>query len=119
MSQNSMFDLDREEALDRVGGDLELLQEVAALFLEEYPVLLDHIRQAIGAGDALALEHSAHSLKGSVGNFGAKSAHEAAFQLELAGRTHDLSRAPERLAKLESSLSHLHVSLLSLCEGQE
>jgi two-component system sensor histidine kinase/response regulator len=119
MSQYSVIDLDREAALDRVGGDLELLQEVAALFLEEYPVLLSHIRKAIQAGDALALEYSAHSLKGSVGNFGAKSAHEAAFQLELAGKAHDLSRAPERLAKLESSLDHLRGSLLSLCAEQE
>ncbi len=119
MSHNSAIDLDREAALDRVGGDLELLQEVAALFLEEYPVLLSHIRKAIAAGDPLALEHSAHSLKGSVGNFGAKSAHEAAFQLELAGKTHDLSRASERLAKLESSLDHLRTALVSLCDEQQ
>jgi len=119
MSQQSAFDLDREAALDRVGGDLELLQEVAALFLEEYPVLLSHIRQAIDAGDALALEHSAHSLKGSVGNFGAKSANEAAFQLELAGKTRDLGRAPERLRKLETSLDNLRVALVNLCEEHD
>ncbi|MCC7498364.1 MAG: Hpt domain-containing protein [Bryobacterales bacterium] len=116
MPHNPAIDLDREAALDRVGGDLELLQEVAALFLEEYPALLSHIREAVVAGDALALEHSAHSLKGSVSNFGAESAHEAAFQLELAGKTGDLSRAAERLARLETSLELLRCALISLCE---
>jgi HPt (histidine-containing phosphotransfer) domain-containing protein len=115
MSQYPAADLDREAALDRVGGDLELLQEVAALFLEEYPVLLGHIRQAVQAGDALALEHSAHSLKGSIGNFGARSAHEAAFQLELAGKTQNLTQAPERLARLEQSLVSLRSALQELC----
>lgn len=112
-------ELDREALLDRVGGDFELLQEVAALFLDEYPALVNHIRDAITSGDAVALEHSAHSLKGSISNFGAKPAHEAAFQLELAGKTGDLSRAPERLARLESSLDHLRTALVSLCQEQQ
>ena len=40
---------DNEAALSRVEGDVELLGEVTALFLEEAPGLLSEIRQALGS----------------------------------------------------------------------
>ena len=40
--------LDRATALARVGGDLDLLKEIAGLFLDEYPRALDEICQAPG-----------------------------------------------------------------------
>ena len=74
--------LDRSLALSRVGGDVELLQEIAQLFLEDAPNMLAAIDLALRSGDAHALERAAHSLKGSVSNFGAQCAYEAAFSLE-------------------------------------
>jgi len=38
--------LDRELAMARVGGDAELLQELAQLFLEEHPRLMNSARLA-------------------------------------------------------------------------
>jgi len=106
--------LDRAEALARVGGDLELLKEIAALFLEDYPRSLDEIHRALASGDAKALENSAHGLKGSVANFGARAAVDAAFQLEQLGRAHKLDQVPQALAALEQSLSALQAELSSL-----
>src|ERR1044071_5759624 len=85
--------INREAALDRVGGDEELLAEIARLFLEDYPRMVADIRDAIAAGDALGLEHAAHSLKGSVANFSADPARDAAFELEKIGRSKNLSLA--------------------------
>src|SRR4051812_17025255 len=62
--------LDHELAMSRVGGDVELLKELAELFLEEYPRLLAEIRAGYEHGDAKQVESSAHGLKGSVANFG-------------------------------------------------
>lgn len=87
--------------LDRVGGDEELLREITEIFLSEYPELLQEIRDAIRAQDPRRLEHSAHTLKGSVSNFGAAAATEAAFQLEAMGRRGDLHDAHEALRALE------------------
>ena len=106
--------LDRAAALSRVGGDLDLLKEIAALFLDEYPRELDEIRRALAAGDAGTLERSAHGLKGSVANFGAAAAVDAAFQLEQLGKAGKLDRAPQALAALERALALLHVELSSL-----
>ena len=63
---------DRERTLASVDGDMELLREVVGLFLEEYPKTLAEIRDAIDEGDPHRLNRAAHSLKGSVGNFGAQ-----------------------------------------------
>ncbi|MCU1336945.1 MAG: rpfC [Bryobacterales bacterium] len=106
--------LDRAMALARVGGDLELLKEIAALFLDEYPRELENMHKALATGDAKTLEHSAHGLKGSVANFGARAAVDAAFQLEQFGRAHKLDQVPPALAALEQTLACLHTELSSI-----
>jgi HPt (histidine-containing phosphotransfer) domain-containing protein len=104
-------------ALDRVGGDKELLEEVAQLFLDTSPHLLAGIRQAVAARDAPALERSAHTLKGSVGNFGAEAAFQAALRLERIGRSRDLSGAEEALQALEGEMERLRPVLARLGQG--
>lgn len=105
--QNQLCVLDRSVALMRVGGDEELLQEMAQLFLEEYPAQIGAVRKAVEVRDAKAIERTAHSLKGSLGNFAASAAHQAALALEMKGRTSDLSQVEQALAELESSLLDL------------
>jgi HPt (histidine-containing phosphotransfer) domain-containing protein len=90
-----------------VDGDRELLREVANLFFEDTPRLLTEVRNAIQRGDGKALERSAHTLKGSVSNFGARTASEAAFSLEQMGRNGDFARASEAFAQLERQLNLL------------
>ena len=106
--------MDRANALARVGGDLDLLKEIAALFLDEYPRELDEIRTALASGDAHTLERSAHGLKGAVANFGARAAVDAAFQLEQLGKAGKLDQVPVFLAELERALACLHAELSAL-----
>jgi HPt (histidine-containing phosphotransfer) domain-containing protein len=101
-------------ALDRVGGDKELLEEVAQLFLETSPDLVAEIGRAVAAGNAEALERAAHTLKGSVGNFGAEAAFEAALRLEKMGRSRDLSGVEAALRALEEEMERLRPALESL-----
>jgi two-component system sensor histidine kinase/response regulator len=107
-----VFDL--TEALDRVEGDLDLLKEMADLFLEEYAHMLTEIEHAIAAGDARALQHAAHTLKGSVSNFAAPKATEASFVLEKMGRRQDLAEAPAALATLKQELADFTPALMLL-----
>jgi PAS domain S-box-containing protein len=103
--------LDESLALSRVGGDVELLKEVIELFLDDYPSTFEKIKSAVAASDAAALEHSAHSLKGSVSTFGANRAFEAAFTLEKQGRNKDLRDAQQGLCELEQALEALRPEL--------
>jgi HPt (histidine-containing phosphotransfer) domain-containing protein len=106
--------IDREVALARVGGDAELLQEIAGLFLEEYPKLLAELHEAAAKGDAKGVERTAHGLKGSVSNFGAQAAVDAAFELEILGRTQRLEEVAHVLQTLELALAALRPELESL-----
>lgn len=108
--------LNRPVALDRIGGDEELLQEIARLFLSEYPALIQDIRSAIEGGDASMLERSAHNLKGSVANFEACDAVAAAYRLEAIGRSKQLDRAWAAFAELESAFESLHPALVHLSQ---
>jgi two-component system, sensor histidine kinase and response regulator len=108
--------LNRPVALGRIGGDEELLREIARLFLSEYPALIQEIRSAIDSGDAHMLERSAHSLKGSVANFEACAAVAAAYRLEIIGRSKQLDQACAALAELESAFESLHPALVHLSE---
>ena len=105
---------DRPAALARVGDDLELLQEIARLFLDDAPNMMSAIEQAIAAHDADALGRSAHTLKGCVSNFGAADAYEAALNLEKLGRTGDLDRAADGMERLRRSLEDLRPELEQL-----
>ena len=103
--------VDRAAVLDRVGGDESLLREITEIFLSEYPSLLEEIRTAVRTGDPGRLERFAHTLKGSVANFGAAEATRAAYQLEQIGRAQDLGQAPAALRALELHFSALKPAL--------
>ncbi len=106
--------MDREVALSRVGGDAELLKEIAGLFLEDYPKVMAELREAVARLDAKAVERTAHGLKGSVANFGAQAVVESAFSLESMGRSQQLAQAAETLQTLERALAALRPELESL-----
>ncbi len=106
--------LDKAIALERLGGDEELLQEVAVLFLEEYPTLMGEIRAALDANNPNQVERAAHSLKGSVSNFGSEAACQAALTLEMLGRANDLSSAEASYTNLVQVMESIHPELVAL-----
>jgi two-component system, sensor histidine kinase and response regulator len=110
---------DRSAALSYVDGDLVLLQEMAEAFLADYPPRLAEIQESITIGDSQALMRAAHSLKGGVASFAAKSMYDAALRLEIMGRSGDLSQAQDGYATLEDELSRLISFLARLGRGSD
>lgn len=103
--------IDRAMILDRVGGDQELLREITGIFLEEYPMLIEEIKTAANLHDHKRLERAAHSLKGSVANFGASDATQAAFRLESLGRRNEMHDLGPALADLLHEFDQLRPAL--------
>ncbi len=112
----SAFDM--AAALERVDGDIELMKELAGLFLDECPQRMAEIRQAITQSDAAKLANAAHTLKGSVGNFGAREAFEASRRLELIGHEQDWGRAEEAWTELEEAIGRLNPTLAGLGQAE-
>jgi len=113
-SRESVPAVDLEAALERVEGDQDLLNEIAGLFLEETPARMDEIHRAAADHNGAALERAAHSLKGSIGYFGAPAAFEAARLVEAAGRDADWERAAAAVAALDEAIPPVIKGLTAL-----
>jgi CheY-like chemotaxis protein/HPt (histidine-containing phosphotransfer) domain-containing protein len=114
MTDDSRPVWNRSKALAHVGGDRELLRDLAALFLEEFPSRFAEARAAFEQSDAAKLRLAAHTLKGAVGSFAASSAWEAAHRLETMGQRGDLTGAAEAIAALGTELDRLRPALAAL-----
>lgn len=99
------------EWLQNLGGDQDLLQEIIRIYLDKAPQQISNIEKSIAEQDTNRLEQTAHALKGSVANFGAKTAQSLARQLEEMGRNKTMDEAPEKLAALKSALHDLEIEL--------
>ena len=101
----------KAEALERLGGDEDLLRELCKIFWEESPKLLQKLREAIAEVDPQAVMRAAHSLKGELGYLGAPGAAQAARELEGMGYEKNLSHAPALFTLLERELAGLHLAM--------
>lgn len=101
----------RDEALDRVGGDENLLQELCQIFLSSYPGVMEKLREAVMVGNPLGVQQAAHSLKGELSYLSAMQATNIARSMEDMGRAGDLSSAVSSLNALEQSLALLRLAL--------
>jgi len=108
--------LDRDTALARCEGDVELLADLAGAFLASAPAQVLAIDEALARGDAKALERAAHALKGAASNFGATGAVEAAFALEGRARAGDLTDAAPLAAAVRTEVARLSRELAALCD---
>ena len=106
--------IDMSALMKRVDGDTDLLAELVELFIEDYPKLLSQIEEAMADGNAEELASRAHALKGSVGNFAAKSAFDAALRLEKLAREGNLEKAQEAYDKLMQEIHRLIPALQAL-----
>jgi signal transduction histidine kinase/CheY-like chemotaxis protein len=106
--------VDRAAALARAGGDEGLLQETADIFLQELPKAMAAIRAALATRNGAAAAQAAHSLKGSVGLFGAEDAVTAARSIEEAGRAGEFQQGEAACAALEAHLDRLRPAIAAL-----
>ncbi len=98
---------DPEAALRQVGGDEEILRELAQTFLEQEPRLMETMRDSARDGEAPQLRRAAHTLKGSAGVFAASAVVEASQQLESLARHERLSDAVPSIEALEPLVESL------------
>jgi len=111
-----LMHLDRAVALGRIGGDEELLRELARLFLMEYEEALAAMRVAVQNDDRLAVKRTAHTLKGSVGNFGAASAFEACRRLETEAL--EAAKLETAVREMEAVMNLVLPEITAVAQGQ-
>jgi len=108
--------LNLETVLHRLGGNRELLMEVSTLFLREYPIMLEKIEKAMESRDPNEVYLATHNLKGSVSNFGAEIAVEAAIAI-LATIKQTSEIVPVQYQKLKEAVLNLIPVINSYVNG--
>ena len=107
---------DKAAALERAGGDTDLLNELAGLLVGECPKHLTEIRRALDEKDAARLARAAHTLKGSVAALSARGAFEAARRMEEVGRQQDWAGADRAWVDLDVAVARLRAALAEISQ---
>ncbi|NML16400.1 CHASE domain-containing protein [Azohydromonas caseinilytica] len=102
---------DRAQAVELLGGDEGLFDEVAGMFVAHAEAERQALRDAVAAGDLERLGRAAHGIKGSAATVGAAATSELASLLEQACQERERERAVslvdglcQRLDALEGEL---------------
>ncbi|MCB1937788.1 MAG: Hpt domain-containing protein, partial [Rhodocyclaceae bacterium] len=109
---------DRDTVLANLGGDEALLQQLAALYLEDEPNMRAQLTAAEATGDLQALHAATHAIKGAVANFSADAALHAANNVEALCRDGNRDALPEAFAHLNDALDRFASTLRTLTDDQ-
>lgn len=104
----------REIGLATVEGMLDVLAEMADLFLDELPPLKDTIEAGMQQGDLKAVAEASHRIKGSSGLLGASAVFEAASEVNDNAKAGDSTGAAAAWAELSGQLVLLEPELRQL-----
>lgn len=61
--------IDKETILMRLGGDVELFAEIAAMYVEDSAGYAQALEEALAAGDFVRVQREAHTIKGLLATF--------------------------------------------------
>jgi two-component system, sensor histidine kinase and response regulator len=94
----------------QVEGEPDIVAELAQMYLEEVPLRLTELRDAVEIGDAPSVERIAHTLKGSSGSMGAVGMEVICAGLEEIGGSEELETAPALISRLEEEFGRVRVA---------
>ena len=117
-SDKAKKEMDLDIALSHVDGDIQFLAELAELFLQDYPRLVEEMRHAILQNDHSELERAAHTLKGRLAFFGFNAMRDRLFTLEMMGRERDSVNTKQALAEIESAMGRILPEFTALVRAQ-
>jgi two-component system, sensor histidine kinase and response regulator len=92
-------------------GEPDKLARIVGLFIEDVPLRLDELRQAVERGEAQKVEETAHMLKGGSGYMGAVRMAEICAGIQGLGTYGELSRVPQLLDDLEAEFKRIRPAL--------
>ena len=106
------------QALDNIrnlqGGET-ILARIIDIYLEESPLILSEMHEAVTLGDADAMYKAAHKFKSSSANLGADRLAKLCKELETQGRAGSTDGAGRLLAEISSEYELAQVALTEEC----
>jgi HPt (histidine-containing phosphotransfer) domain-containing protein len=109
--------IDVEAALRRLGGDVQLFDDMAQIVLEDAPTLVHAARQALAESNGPEVRRAAHSLKGMMATIGATYAANAAMRVEHAAAGGNLAAAGDAILPCGEQVAEVCRALQSYCNS--
>jgi len=92
-------------------GEPDKLARIVGLFIDDVPLRLEELRQAVESGEAQKVEETAHMLKGGTGYMGAVQMAKICARIQGLGASGELSHVPELLDELEAEFKRIRPAL--------
>ncbi len=99
--------LDIAAYIKRMGGNKDIAEKIINGFVEEIPVQLGNIEEAIEGGDIETVDREAHSIKGGALNVFANDIMEVAKELEMYAKSGRIENATEHLENIRKEYMRL------------
>lgn len=99
--------IDLPDFLDRVQDDKDLLLELLDIYMSDFEVKRNGLKQAVARKNFEEIKSIAHSLKGSSGNISAKFLRVTFLKFEEMGKAQTLADADKLLAEMDKQYSDL------------
>jgi HPt (histidine-containing phosphotransfer) domain-containing protein len=109
---------DREELLERLGGNVEMLPRFLAMFEKNCVGYLEALRVAIEAGNDEQVRIQAHTIKGAAANISALKMKKTAAALEEMARAGLRDGWSDRAMQLEAEYREFNAATARSCNGQ-
>lgn len=102
-SKEDILDLDILRGLKELGndGDVLFIKEIIELYIEQAPVMIKNIKEAVLQRDALKMSQTAHAFKGASLNLGAKLLSEVCKKIEFNGKENNFTDITSLLGQLD------------------
>ncbi len=113
LTQLPVFDTDQARRISL--GNIRILRKVIDKFVQDTPLLLNKLEEALRIGEKENVERFAHSLKGSARSVGASRLGEVAYHTETMAKQGNLVQVENFLATLKEEFAQLQ----TLWEGTD
>lgn len=99
--------LDKDLALENLGGDEDLFREILQIYLDDVAKRMRLLHEALDGSNCEGIRFEAHAIKGASANIGAVSVREISSDIEQAGRDNRVDAVAELVERLEIAFSML------------
>jgi HPt (histidine-containing phosphotransfer) domain-containing protein len=93
------------------GTDADFVRDLIDTFLDDTPKMLGEMNQALTTNDAEAFRRAAHSLKSNSASFGAMRLSVQSKEMEMLGKSGNLSGVGDRLTEMAAEFERVKVVL--------
>lgn len=120
MPDDQTIDMQAIDGLRELSPDsgTEFLRELIEIYLQDTPQRIAEMEDALNKKDIPSFTRAAHTIKGSSSNFGATKLTKLAHELEMQGKSDNITESPASCVKLRAEFAEVGQLLARIAQGK-